>query len=169
MAITRSKAKGRREGGNFAVLPHAVINSQNFMQASGFAIKLLMQMMAQLRFEKDGGTKNNGDLCVSWSLMKNRGWRSKSTLQRAREELLYYGFIEQTRQGLALVKGVPNLYAVTFLAIDECKGKLDVAPTRKPSGRWKIEKAIYKPPDKKSVRIKPISAPTEQSAEHKRR
>ena len=154
MVMNRQKAKGRRESGNFALLPFNLINSPNFQNASGYAVKLLVQMMEQLRFEKGGGTRNNGDLCISWSLMKPRGWRSKDTLQRARDELLYYGFIEQTRQGLAMVKGKPYLYALTFLAIDECKGKLDVAPTSAPSGKWKIEKARYTPP-KKTVCTQP--------------
>ena len=83
MAMDRLKAKGRREAGRFAAIPHAIINSPNFQKANGYAIKLLIQMAEQLRFEKGGGTKNNGDLCVSWSLMKDRGWRSKDTLKRA--------------------------------------------------------------------------------------
>ncbi|WP_419536409.1 hypothetical protein [Endozoicomonas sp.] len=146
MALNRQKAKGRRESGHFAAIPHALIQSGNFQRMSGNAVKLLVQMIEQLRFQKGGGTKNNGDLCVSWSVMRERGWRSKDTLQRARNELLYYGFIEQTRMGLAMVRGRPHLYALTFLAIDECGGKLDVAATRVPSGKWKIERALYKPP-----------------------
>ena len=61
-----------------------------------------------------------------------------------------------------MVKGKPYLYAVTFLAIDECGGKLDVAATRVPSGKWKKERALYKPPDKKSACTQSTSAPTEQ-------
>ena len=145
MALNRDKSKGRRDGDKFFALPYAVIESFNFQKLSGYAVKLLVQMGHKLRFQK-GGTKNNGDLCVSWSVMKEQGWRSKDTLQRARNELLYYGFIEQTRMGLAMVKGKPHLYALTFLAIDEFGGKLDVAATRVPTGKWKEEQALYKPP-----------------------
>lgn len=150
MALNRQKSQGRRDGDKFFALPYAVIESPNFQKLSGSAVKLLVQMGHQLRFQK-GGTKNNGDLCVSWSVMKERGWRSKDTLQRARNELLYYGFIELTRTGLAMVRGKPHLYALTFLAIDECGGKLDVAATRVPSGSWKEERPLFKPQGSKST------------------
>ncbi|OED45238.1 hypothetical protein ACH42_05250 [Endozoicomonas sp. (ex Bugula neritina AB1)] len=158
MAFNRAKNNKRRTNGHFALLPYAVISSPNFRLMSGFAVKLLIQMMAQIRFRKGGETRNNGDLCVSWTLMKDQGWRSKDTLYRAREELLYYGFIEQTRQGMAMVKGKPYLYALTFLAIDECGGKLDVPETATPSGKCKEEKKRYKPPDKKNRQ--PSTPPT---------
>ncbi|WP_419533341.1 hypothetical protein [Endozoicomonas sp.] len=153
MAMNREKAKGRKEGGHFVAIPHAIINSSNFRKMGGYAVKLLTQMIEQLRYVKGGGTKNNGDLCVSWSLMKGKGWRSKGTLQRARDELLHYGFIQLTRQGMATVKGKPNLYALTFLAIDECDGKLDVSPTRSPSGLWKNEASLFKTERKKNACI----------------
>ena len=148
MAMNRLKAKGRREAGGFAAIPHAIIDSPNFRKMKGNAVKLLVQMVELLRFEKGGGTKNNGDLCISWSVMQDKGWRSKNTLQRARNELLYYGFIELTREGLAVVKGCPNLYGLTFHAIDECGGKLQVPASRVASGLWKEEKPLYKPPKK---------------------
>jgi hypothetical protein len=31
----------------------------------------------------------------------------------------------------------PSLYAFTWMPIDPCNGKLDVAPTVVPSGKWK--------------------------------
>ena len=151
MAMDRLKAKGRREEGRFAAIPHAIINSPNFQKINGNAAKLLLQMTEQLRFEKGGGTKNNGDLCISWSIMKDKGWRSKNTLQRAKDELLYYGFIELTRQGLGVIRGWPNLYALTFYAIDECNGKLEVPATRVASGLWKEEKPVYQLPDRKGA------------------
>ncbi|WP_157673558.1 hypothetical protein [Endozoicomonas ascidiicola] len=50
----------------------------------------------------------------------------------------------QTRMGLAMGRGKPHLYALTFLAIDECGGKLDVAATRVASGKWKEEQPLYR-------------------------
>ncbi|WP_095210365.1 hypothetical protein [Endozoicomonas ascidiicola] len=81
MAFNRQKSKNRREGGNFFSIPYAVIESPNFQKLSGSAAKLLVQMGSQIRFQK-GGTKNNGDLCVSWSVMKQQlafqGYPAKS-------------------------------------------------------------------------------------------
>lgn len=134
MAKTYSKAKGRRESGRFHQIPDQVLTHDNFSRLGGSATKLLMQMASQLRYGPKGGTTNNGDLTAVWSIMKERGWKSKWTLERARDELLYYGFLMISRQGGL---HLPSLYAITWLAIDECKGKLDVAATAAPPGNWK--------------------------------
>ena len=138
MAVTRSKAKNRREGGAFVPLPVSVLNHPNFYNLSLTANKLLMDMLSQLRFAKDG-PKNNGDLCPTWSLMKARGWRSESTLSQAKKELLHYGFIILTRQGEILRSDKPNLNAITWWAINECDGKLEINATQAPPGNWKRE------------------------------
>jgi hypothetical protein len=57
-------------------------------------------------------------------------------VHKALAELLALGFIEQTRQG---GKNQCSLYAVTWLAIDECNGKLYVKPTNVASNLWKHE------------------------------
>lgn len=72
---------------------------------------------------------------MTWNFMsKDRRWKSKDTLYKARDELVEKGLIEQTRQG---GKHRCNLYAITWESIDDCKGKLDVAATRVASGAWK--------------------------------
>ena len=142
MALTREKTKGRKNSGHFAAIPHDIIKSKNFQNLSGNAAKLLVQLISELRFGKDKSTKNNGDLSICFSMFKSAGWRSKDTLYKARNELLHYGFIELTRRGIAY-KNRPHLFAITFRAIDECNGKLDVRPTRVPSSKWKIEKERY--------------------------
>ena len=71
--------------------------------------------------------------------MKKRGWRSESTLNNARKELLYYGWIVCSRQG---GKNQASLYAVTFRSIDECKGKLDIKETVTSLGYWKEEQKL---------------------------
>ncbi|MFT7228674.1 MAG: DNA-binding MarR family transcriptional regulator [Methylophilaceae bacterium] len=63
---------------------------------------------------------NNGGLCLAYSVLKMKGWRSPSTLSKAIKELLDKGLIEVTRKG---DRNVCALYAVTFHAVDECKGK----------------------------------------------
>lgn len=72
---------------------------------------------------------------MEWSKMKEKGWRSKDTLYKARNQLIQAGMIVLTRQG---GKNIPSLYAVTWLGIDECNGKLDCASRSSPLGYWKL-------------------------------
>jgi len=67
-------------------------------------------------------------------MMKKRGWRSPTTLSRAKKELLERGWILVTRYG---GQNLCTLYAVTFQAIDDCKGKLDCGATTCATGTWK--------------------------------
>ena len=131
--MKRSKVKGRSEGGSFAALPHACLRHENFTALSPYAVKLLIDLYVSYN------GKNNGDLCCTWSLMKKRGWRSESTLNNARKELLYYGWIVCSRQG---GKNQASLYAVTFRSIDECKGKLDIKESVTSLGYWKEEQKL---------------------------
>lgn len=125
----RMRTKGRRDGGSFAALPHVVLHSENFRTLSARAVKLLIDLLSQYR------GNNNGDLCCAFRLMAKRGWRSKDQLHKARGELLERGWIILTRQG-GLHMG-PNLYALTFQALDYCGGKLEVPQTRTAPGDWK--------------------------------
>lgn len=127
--MNRLRAKGRRESGKFISLPHACLIHKNFIALSGYAIKLLIDLYMNYN------GFNNGDFCCTWSMMKERGWRSESTLNKALKELLYYGWIVCSRQG---GRNKASLYAVTFQAIDECKGKLDCSETRTALGYWKV-------------------------------
>jgi hypothetical protein len=128
MARTRTKFKGRREAGNFMRVPCVVLDSPNFRALSMKAKALILDIGARYNGH------NNGDLAAPWSWMKERGWRSKDTLQRALAELQCFGMIEQTRQG-----GLhgPSLYAFTWMPIDQCKARLDVPATSAASAKWK--------------------------------
>ena len=128
MARPRVKAKGRRESATFAAIPHHILNSAEYAALSAQAVKLMLDLLAQYR------GANNGDLTAAWRVMEKRGWRSRDTLGRALQELLKAGFIEKTRQG---GRNRCSLFAVSWKAIDECKGKLDVPPTRAPSNSWR--------------------------------
>ena len=121
------KSKGRRQTGNFLMVPERVIRSENYRRLSMKAKALLLDMGAQYNGH------NNGDLCAAWSVMKKLGWKSKDTLHNARVELLHFNMTELTRQG-----GLhgPSLYAYTWSPIDECNGKLDVPSTKVASGKW---------------------------------
>lgn len=123
-----SEAKQARGGGRFVALPLAVLRSPELAALSPHAIKLLVDILAQYN-----PTLNNGDLSAAWTLMKARGWKSKQTLQKARDELIERNFLTVTRQG---GRHVPSLYAVTFFRIDECGGKHDRTPTAAPTNQW---------------------------------
>lgn len=128
MAQTRFKSKGRSDFGSFVAMPHRVLECEPYTRLSAKAVKLMIDLFAQFR------GSNNGDLGMAWTVMKKRGWRSRDTLNKACKELVQNGFIVRTRQG---GRHQCNLYAITWLAIDECGGKLDCAPTKVALGWWK--------------------------------
>lgn len=127
-AKRRLKAKGRKIQGAFLAVPRDVLNSTAFLSLSLKSRALLLDLGVQYR------GNNNGDLAAPWSYMRGRGWKSRQTVDRALLELLAAGFIEKTKQG-----GLhcPNLYALGWLPIDECGGKLDLSPSTAPPGRWR--------------------------------
>lgn len=129
----RQRLTGRREAGRFVALPHAVLESDAYRGLSAYARALLVDLALQF------SGSNNGDLCATFSLMRQRGWTSAGTVHRALVELCDAGLLFQTRQG---GRHWPSLYAVTWLAIDECENKLDVPATATPSGLWKLKKPL---------------------------
>lgn len=134
-ARDRFRNRGRRESGPFTPIPHAIMDSPNWRQCSGSAIKVLLAIARQFNGH------NNGDLCASFSILRERGIRSPDTLHRALRELQHFGMIQRTRQGGL---HAASLYGLTWLAIDECSGKLDVSATRLASGSWKEARAPFK-------------------------
>lgn len=128
MTRSRRKQKGRAESGSFFAWPHEVAESGTYKSASAHAVKLLNDLCFQFR------GSNNGDLAAAWRIMHARGWKSRDTLHKALTELLDRGLIEKTRQG---GRNRCSLYAVTWLPIDDCHGKLDVPATRVASRLWK--------------------------------
>lgn len=139
MARTRARMKGRRDTPSFVMLPHMVIQSENWRRLSPHAVKLFIDLYGQFM------GSNNGDFTAAWAVMKPKGWRSKATLHNALKELEWYGMIEMTRQG---GRNRCSLYAVTFKPIDECRGKLDVPATHVASRKWSQPVAPYPGPTK---------------------
>ena len=124
----RRRIKGRQTTNSFLGLPHHVLDHDNFRTLSPRATKLLIDIAAQYR------GNNNGDLSATLSLMRDRGWNSSDQLDKAKKELVGKDVIRVARQG-GLNKC--NLYALTWLPIDECKGKLDIASTKTAPVNWK--------------------------------
>lgn len=133
MNSRRLKAKNRRESGSFSAWPHVCHEHENFARLSIPARALLFEFLGQLR------ASNNGDLCCAFALLRKRGWRSRDTIERARAELERFGWIIRTRQG---GRNAPNLYAVTWRAIDDCGGKLDIPSGGPPPGTWRNQFAM---------------------------
>ena len=121
-------AKGRRTEGRYFGLPHALMRHENYTRLSAHAVRLLNDLGLQYN------GYNNGDLQATWSFMSKRGWKSKATLHRAIKELRDRWWILVARQG---GRHKATLYALSFLAIDECDGKLEIAATRSPPSTWK--------------------------------
>ncbi len=124
----RRKAKGRASSGSFVSFPHSVLKHPAFATLTTRATKLLIDLATQYR------GKNNGDLSMPLSQMRNRGWNSSDQLHKAKNELLERGLILVSRQG---GRNKCSLYAVTWQPIDDCKGKLDIAPTHVAPHHWK--------------------------------
>lgn len=143
MSSRRRYNKGKHESGSFSVWPHVCARSDSFKGLSPKAKGLLLSLLGQYN------GRNNGDLCCAWGIMKHEGWRSRDTLERARDELERSGWILRTRQG---GRNMPNLYALTFYEIDECDGKLDghVPIGRKP-GDWKNGAESIQAPGRKAA------------------
>src|SRR5687768_6966645 len=135
-------AQAKREGGGYVPLSFVVIRSQSFAQLSAHAVKLLIDLLGQYKGD------NNGDLCASWTIMRDRGWKSKDTLNKALKELRDGDWLEVTRQG---GRNKATLYGVTFYNIDDCKGKLDVRSTERPRGTWRKSEPLLPLPKLKAV------------------
>jgi hypothetical protein len=128
MATSRQRQKGRKESGRFAGIPVICLDQANYISLSMAAKALLTEFCRQYN------GFNNGDLSAPYSLMSKRGFRSKGTLSRAIRELKDNDWILVSRQG---GKNQCSLFALTFHAIDDCKGKLDIKSTTIPPGTWK--------------------------------
>ncbi len=134
MALKHPKRGGER---SFAAKPHHIFRP-NFVNQIPSPSSVLSHkaahMLDNLAAQYNG--VNNGDLSAAPKIMALFGWTSQGSIHSALAELLALGFIEQTRQG---GKNRCSLYALTWQAIDECGGKLDVSPTRVASNLWKPE------------------------------
>jgi hypothetical protein len=124
------RKNGRAKTPSFVMLRKDIITSKQYSDLSHKAVKLLIDVLEQFN------GNNNGDLCVTMSVMKKKGWVSSGTLQAAKNELVRKGWLELTRQG---GRHMCSLYAISFYQIHECGGKHDRRPTTIPSNLWKVE------------------------------
>lgn len=126
--------KGRQGSQTFAAMPHKLMDTEDFRSLSGNALKLLCALLYQYR------GKNNGDLSCAFTDMQAWGFCSKTTLAKAKAELLNKNLIVQTRAGyFQNPHSCCSLYALSWRAIDECNGKLEVAATSTPHRKLSLE------------------------------
>ena len=124
----RLQQTGRQTTGQFLRLPKELLAHENFKTLSPRATKYVVDLASNYN------GRNNGDLSATFSQMKSRGWNSSDQLFKAKRELVDRGIIKISRQG-GLNKC--NLYALNWFQIDECDGKLDIAPTQTAPKDWK--------------------------------
>lgn len=125
-----SAAKAKRDGGSGAVLliPHCVLNSASYLDLSGRAIKLLLDIAQQYNL------KNNGALLASWRYMSTkRGWKSADQLNKAKVELMNHSLIVETVKGHRPNKA--SWFALTWLALDQIAG-LEISAQAFPRGAY---------------------------------
>jgi hypothetical protein len=122
------RAAQKRDGGAFIAVPTAVLESPAYIHLSPAATKLLWDIAAQLRGD------NNGHLYCAWVVMQKRGWRSETTLTKAKRELLASQLLFETRKGARPNKA--GWYAVTWQALDAIDG-MDVKSAAFPRGAYR--------------------------------
>lgn len=119
------------------LIPYVVLDSPDVLGLSAIAFKLLVMMFKQF----NGG--NNGDFSAPFSKAKEWGIRSEATLCKALKELVSANLIVRTRDPIRdrqNPRGQCSLYGVTWLAIHECGGKLDINPTVQPLRSFSMDK-----------------------------
>jgi len=111
-----------------AAIPKHVMDSDDYIKLSGNAVKLLMEAARQYNM------RNNGKLCLPWSQLKERGWRSQSTLNNAKKELLANSLLYVSKYGgFKHGKGTVTYYALSWHKVDEINGFImDINSTNKP-------------------------------------
>lgn len=120
----RARATGRKsKEPPFAMLPNPLLDSSVYVRLSDKAKILLVEVLRQYN------GKNNGDMDITLTNMRKRGWNSNDKLTKAKNELIEAGLLVQTRQG---GRHKCSLYAITWKPIDDCEGKLDVKPAVTP-------------------------------------
>lgn len=104
----------KKRSGRFIAIPHSVLHCPDYIALTSIAKALLIE----LTYQYNG--KNNGDLTLAWSVMRDRGFKAESTVLRGKKDLLERRIVTEIRKGIAK-KGVRlcSLYALNWLRVDE--------------------------------------------------
>lgn len=93
MARKANKAGRSKGSGRFVPIPHAMLQSTAWRSLSGPAVKVYIELHSRYN------GRNNGDLSLSYREASNLLNISKSSVQRAFDELREKGFIIRTSEG----------------------------------------------------------------------
>lgn len=134
--IKREEYKKKRGGTTFFPMRHDVLRSPVYQNLSGNALKLFWCLASQYT------GSNNGNLSATFG---STGFKSPTTLNKAKKELLKSELVIVSRQG---GRHKCTLYALSFFAIDDCRD-MDIFPTVRPPDNWKRQAGAkpIKPPD----------------------
>jgi hypothetical protein len=117
----RRIVNGKRGKDTFIAIPMKVMMSESYRTVSLTAKALL----AEFCFRYNG--QNNGDLSMPFTSVKHWGCGSDRRLNKALKELQEADLIKMTRKGKGGHGGnMPHLYALTWLPVNEIKGKPDI-------------------------------------------
>lgn len=146
MGKKRRNAPAEVVSGRYSPVPHSLLDSPAFQACSPLAKALIFELMRQ------HNGNNNGHIRLSRSWLSGRGW-CVASVSRARDELLHFRLIVQTRHG-GLRNG-SHLYAVTWLAITNFDG-LDIGPHEYRPGAYLLPvTAPFQPRPKKAKAAEP--------------
>lgn len=128
--MARKHQRGKRTVRPYKQIPNEVIRAPQFWKLSGNAVKVLLYLLSQYT------GSNNGALVLlqNQQIAEEIGIGSDKTLKYAIAELKDSEFITVSRQG---GRGQCSLYAMTFFAIDDCGGILDIPATHTFTDDWK--------------------------------
>lgn len=106
----KKRFRGSKIDEPFAAVFRSVLDSQALADLSPHASKLLFELIRQYKGD------NNGDLTLAWGIVSKRGWRSRTTLWRCKQELVEAGFVYVTRKGH--FPSTAELLALTWFPLD---------------------------------------------------
>lgn len=125
-----NNAKGRSDlGPPFVRLWHWIVKTEQFAALTGSELKLLIDLTWQFN------GSNNGNLSIYEIRAR---WKSTVTTQKAKNGLLDKGWIICTRKGGHRMG--PDLFAVTWLPVNDCDGKHDHPVETRASNAWAHKK-----------------------------
>lgn len=124
------------------------MDSRAYQGATPTAKALLFEVLRQHSGD------DNGHMHITHKWLSPRGWGSKETVERARDELLKRGLIVQTKQGGLFIGA--SLYAVTWLPISNHVG-LETSPNTYHPGLWHC--CDLPPTPRRNPPVKKISQP----------
>lgn len=120
MARTKHRKGALAALGGFVAMPFNVLDSRAYLSLGPSGVKLLMDVCRQYT------GVNNGRLTPSMGVMKDRGWTSPDTLNRAKKELRESRLITVTKQG-SRRKGDCEFWALNWHKLD-WRDDMDIQP-----------------------------------------